>query len=146
MRTLTLAWLAGGELQRYTITAEHLCVIGRQEELCQITLADRSVSRQHASISFVHGRFCLKNLSEQNPITLNNQSRLAYNQETPLKPGDTFRLGAVYLWVMEVQQPERTTFKVKCARCGKVSDILLEGFCPWCGRSLANGQLVEVEA
>lgn len=146
MRTLTLTWLAEGELQKYTITAEHLCVIGRQADLCQITLADRSVSRQHAAISIVKSRFCLRNISEQNSIILNNQSRLAPNQETPLKPGDTFRLGAVYLWVMEIQQPEKTFLKVKCARCGKLSDALLEGFCSWCGRSLANGKLVEVDA
>lgn len=145
MRALTLAWLAEGELQQYTMTADHPCVIGRQADLCQITLADRSVSRQHATISVVNGRFCLKNLSEQNSIIFNNQSRLAYNQETPLKPGDTFRLGAVYLWVMEVQQPEKTILKVKCARCGKLSDALPEGFCPWCGRSLANGKLAEVD-
>lgn len=146
MRTLTMAWLADGVLQQYTITAGQSCVIGREAARCQIILADRSVSRQHASISIFQGRFCLKNLSEQNPIILNNQSRLAYNQETPLKAGDTFRLGTIYLWVMEVQQPEQTILKVKCARCGKLSDASPEGFCPWCGRSLANGKLVEKEA
>jgi predicted component of type VI protein secretion system len=144
MRTLTLAWLAGGELQLQTITADQPCVIGRQADLCQVTLDDRSVSRQHASIQVVNGTFCLRNLSEQNIITLNEEFRLAYDQDRPLKPGDTFRLGMVYLWVMRMDQPEKTVLKAKCANCGKLSDAHLEGFCPWCGRSLANGQLIDV--
>ena len=144
MRTLTLAWLAEGALQQQIVAAEHPCVVGRQADLCQIILDDRSVSRQHASIQIVNGKFCLRNLSEQNIITLNQEFRLAYEQEVPLKPGDTFRLGQVYLWVMQMDQPEKIALKVKCANCGKLSESRLEGFCPWCGRSLANGQLLEV--
>lgn len=144
MRTLTLAWQVGGDLKQYTITAEQPCVIGRQADLCQITIDDRSVSRQHASISIVKGKFCLRNLNEQNIITLNREFRLAYDQETPLKAGDTFRLGMVYLWVMQMDPPEKVVLKAKCANCGKLAEARLEGFCPWCGRSLANGQLIEV--
>lgn len=144
MRTLTLAWLAGGVLQQQIITADQSCVIGRQADLCQIALDDRSVSRQHAAIQVVNGKFCLRNLSEQNVIILNKEFRLAYDQEILLKPGDTFRLGQVYLWVMQMDLPEKTVLKVKCANCGKLSESRLEGFCPWCGRSLANGQLIEV--
>jgi len=145
MRTLTLAWQAQGQWQRYTVTVEHPCVIGRQPEMCQITIDDRSISRQHATIYAVEARFHLRNVSEKNIIALNNTFRLVYNQEAPLKPGDTFRLGTIQMWVLHPDQPVRTILQVKCAQCGKLVDSHLEGFCPWCGRSLANGQLVEIE-
>jgi len=145
MRTLTLAWQAHGQWQSYTVTVERPCVIGRQAEVCQIVLDDRSVSRQHASISAVDGVFHLRNLSQSSIISFNHRFRLTYNQDTPLKPEDTFRLGATRFRVMPPAQPAARVLKVKCARCGKLVDSHLEEFCPWCGRSLANGQIIEVE-
>ncbi len=145
MRTLTLTWQAQGRWQSYTVAAERPCVIGRQAGVCQIVLDDRSVSRQHASIYAVNGTFHLRNLSQSSIISFNHRFRLTYNQDTPLKPGDTFRLGTTHLMVMQPQQPTTKVLKVKCARCGKLVDSHLEEFCPWCGRSLANGQLIEVE-
>ncbi len=144
MRTLTLTWRAQERWQSYTVTAERPCVIGRQAGVCQIILDDRSVSRQHASIYAVDGTFHLRNLSQSSIIALNHRFRLTYNQDTPLKPGDTFRLGTTHLWV-QPQPPGVKMLKVKCARCGKLSDSRLEAFCPWCGRSLANGQIIEAE-
>jgi predicted component of type VI protein secretion system len=145
MRTLTLSWQAQGQWQQYTVTAERPCVIGRQSGACQITLDDRSVSRQHASIYAQNGTFHLRNLSQSSIIAFNNRFRLTYSQDTPLKPGDTFRLGTTHFWVMQPQQPQARALKIRCARCGKLVDSHLEGFCPWCGRSLANGEIVEVE-
>ncbi|HEY7356841.1 MAG TPA: FHA domain-containing protein [Ktedonobacterales bacterium] len=145
MRTLTLSWQAQGQWQQYTVTAERPCVIGRQAEACQITLDDRSVSRQHASVYAENGAFHLRNLSQTSSIAFNQRFRLTYSQDTPLKPGDTFRLGTTRFWVMQPRQPEVKVLKIKCARCGKLVDSHLEGFCPWCGRSLANGEIVEVE-
>jgi predicted component of type VI protein secretion system len=145
MRTLTLTWQKQGQWQRYTVTAERPCVIGRQEGVCQILLDDRSVSRQHASIYAENGTFHLRNLSQTSIISFNHRFRLTYNQDTPLKPGDTFRLGTTTLAVLQPDQPVVKVLKIKCARCGKLVDSHLEGFCPWCGRSLANGEIIEVE-
>lgn len=145
MRTLTLTWQARGQWQRYIVTAERPCVIGRQAGACQIILDDRSVSRQHACIYAVEGIFHLRNLSHSSSIAFNQRFRLTYHQDTPLKPGDTFRLGAIHLWVAQPTQPAAKMLRVKCAQCGKLVESHLEGFCPWCGRSLANGQIIEVE-
>ncbi len=145
MRTLTLTWQAQGQWQRHEVTAERSCVIGRQAGVCQIILDDRSVSRQHASIYAENGVFHLRNLSQSSIISFNHRFRLTYNQETPLKSGDTFRLGTTAFTVMLPQQPTVKALKIKCARCGKLADSHLEEFCPWCGRSLANGEIIEVE-
>lgn len=143
MRSVTLRWQIQGQWQLYTVTTDQPCVIGREEGSCQIIINDRSVSRQHASISAKEATFYLSNISETNIISFNSQYRLAQNQTTPLKPGDTFRLGAIRMWVLPSQRP--TTLKVKCARCTRLVDYHPEGFCPWCGRALANGQVVEEE-
>lgn len=145
MRTLTLTWQAQGQWQRHAVTAERPCIIGRQVGVCQIVLDDRSVSRQHASIYAENNVFHLRNLSQSSIISFNHSFRLTYNQETPLKPGDIFRLGTTPFTVMPSQQPTAKVLKIKCARCGKLADSHLEEFCPWCGRSLANGEIVEVE-
>ena len=145
MRSLTIRWQMQGREQwhLYTVTADQPCVIGREEGVCQIVIDDRSVSRQHASISAKDETFYLSNLSQTNIISFNSQYRLAQNQTTPLKIGDTFRLGVVRMWVVPSQRP--TVLKVKCARCAKLVDYHPEGFCPWCGRALANGQVVEAD-
>ncbi len=145
MRTLTLSWQKQGQWQRYVVTAEKACVIGRQPETCQIVLDDRAVSRQHASVYAINGTFHLRNLSQSSIIAFNQRYRLTFNQDTPLKPGDTFRLASVDFWIVPPQQPAAKMLKIKCAQCGKLADSHLEAFCPWCGRSLANGQIIEVE-
>src|ERR1051326_8130404 len=88
MRTLTLSWQVQGQWQRYVVTAERPCVIGRQAEICQIVLDDRSVSRQHASVYAAETAFHLRNLSQSTIIAFNQRFRLTFNQDTPLKSGD----------------------------------------------------------
>src|ERR1051326_7139214 len=99
MRTLTLSWQVQGQWQRYVVTAERPCVIGRQAEICQIVLDDSSVSRQHASVYAAKTWIPPRNLRQSTIIPFNQRFRPPFNQETPLKSGDTFRLGTTAFWV-----------------------------------------------
>ena len=141
MQTFVLAWQMNRQPHTYTVTAGRRCLIGRQHSACDIVLPLRHVSRQHAAIDSVSETFYLWNLSQTNPIYFNEQLPLRQYQSMPLKSGDTFRIGTI---TFEVFQPTVKTLKLRCAHCARVIDYTLEGFCPWCGRALSNGDSILV--
>jgi predicted component of type VI protein secretion system len=142
MQTFTLAWQMEGHKHSYTITAGHRCLIGRQDTSCDIVLNLPTVSRQHAAIDMVGETFYLYNLSQTNLVYLNGQTRLRCNQNMPLQPGDTFRLGSITFELQEARKAVANVYKLRCAHCERVVDYHPEAFCPWCGRALSNGETV----
>jgi predicted component of type VI protein secretion system len=66
-------------------------VVGR-DETCQIRLATEEVSRQHCRIRCQGGQITVADLGSRNGTLVND---VVIPGETPLKPGDTVRVGPV---------------------------------------------------
>lgn len=80
-----------GETKTYQIDKDRL-IIGRSED-ADIPLQDPSVSRQHGMIEQRDDGFFVKNLSQTNPLLLND----AIVSENRLYSGDNIHLGSFYL-------------------------------------------------
>ena len=72
-------------------------VIGRSSA-CEVRLADATMSRRHAEISWIGGRWMLSDLGGANGTWLNDV-RLEGGAPTPLAPGDRIAVGP---WVLQV--------------------------------------------
>ena len=70
---------------------------GRSEgpPLRHVQLLDATVSRQHARLSFVGGRWHLANLSHTNPVSLNGDPVSLTGRTVALQEGDRLEMGAV---------------------------------------------------
>jgi predicted component of type VI protein secretion system len=125
--------------QAYTVTVPHtrLFVIGRSAD-CDLVLSDRNVSRRHASISWQAGAFWLCNLSQTNPIYLQDRQKLTCNQQVELTPGFMFRVGSSWFTVQTRAEAEH---QVECSGCGRSVDIAWQT-CKYCGTSLAGAQTI----
>ena len=64
-------------------------IIGRDENQCSFVLEDSSVSRKHTKITKTDDVFLIKNLSDTNPIEINEDVVVEY----PLKEGDKVKIG-----------------------------------------------------
>lgn len=89
--------LKGREVQRYPI-AQQVIDIGRAPTN-DLVLANESVSREHANISFTMRGFTLMPLSETNPVRLNGEPCA---RATPLTDGDALQLGK-YMLTLSLQ-------------------------------------------
>ena len=69
--------------------------VGRQID-CEILLNHPSVSRLHAGINEIDGRFYLINLSQSHPVTLNGRL-VEFNEPEALADGDMAQIGSFYL-------------------------------------------------
>ena len=103
MANLKLAWSADKASQSKELTEHSYAIIGRQES-CDIVLTDPHVSRRHAVIFYDGGTFRLHNLSETNPIVLNEQWMLSFGHNIPIHIGDGFAVGNIELQVTDYQQ------------------------------------------
>jgi predicted component of type VI protein secretion system len=125
--------------QAYTVTVPQtrVFIIGRNAN-CDLVLSDRNVSRRHASISGQGGVFWLCNLSQTNPIYLQDRQKLTYNQQVELTPGLMFRIGSSWF---TVQAGAGVEHRVECSGCGRSVDITWQT-CKYCGTSLAGAQTI----
>lgn len=69
--------------------------VGRQID-CEILLNHPTVSRLHAGINVIDGRFYLINLSQSHPVTLNGRL-VEFNEPEALADGDVAQLGSFHL-------------------------------------------------
>ena len=62
-----------------------------------VTLQSSTVSRLHARFAFNNGRWAIANLSQTNPVVVNDEHLLDSAGERPLADGDKIELGEVVL-------------------------------------------------
>ncbi|MEM7348860.1 MAG: FHA domain-containing protein [Chloroflexota bacterium] len=118
----------------FTLDPAQTYTIGRGED-CDIVLADKLVSRKHASISVNDGnRMTLANLSKTNAVHLRDNEKLSQGETITLTPGLVFRVGSVWFSVHN----EAGGHIVECPGCHQQVDSSLKN-CNLCGMSLAGG-------
>ena len=147
---LKLQWQIDGHNHEQIIPMGGKVVIGRGDT-ANIVLADPHVSRQHASISGSDGHFYVCNLSQSNPVFLQETSttkQLNFQEASVLSTGQVIRIGKIELHVAAIEAaPEpkpaskEITLKIRCSQCQRVVDGKHKD-CPWCGTALAFGSTV----
>jgi predicted component of type VI protein secretion system len=93
---LTVEWQANGKSRKKEVDIRNQLTIGRHPA-CDIILGDPHVSRRHATIYYQDGTFHIQNLSDTNPVVINDRWTLAQNLGSDLKPGDSITVGLVRL-------------------------------------------------
>lgn len=126
---LTIKWQHQGESGETTISNQVTTSIGRAREN-QIRLADRSISRRHATISAKSGKWYLKNTSTSN-IVRKGGYRVDPGQEVVLREGEIFEVGPIQFHALGKKGG------LQCQRCHHIVEDKPHGFCPWCGLSLS---------
>jgi hypothetical protein len=62
-----------------------------------VGLGSPTVSRRHARFSYADGRWVVRNLSQTNPLVVNDEELTDLDGERPLADGDRLELGEVVL-------------------------------------------------
>jgi hypothetical protein len=62
-----------------------------------VALQSSTVSRQHARLAYTNGRWAVANLSQTNPVIVNDEELSDADNERPLVDGDRIELGEVVL-------------------------------------------------
>ena len=62
-----------------------------------VALHSSTVSRRHARLAYANGRWAVANLSETNPVVVNDEELSSIDAERPLVDGDRIELGEVVL-------------------------------------------------
>jgi len=62
-----------------------------------VTLQSSTVSRQHARLAYSNGRWAVANLSQTNPVIVNDEELSGADNERALVDGDRIELGEVVL-------------------------------------------------
>lgn len=88
-------------LEKMYLSQTKVTVIGRQEG-CDLSVQHSSMSRRHAEISFVNGRYILRDLASRNGTFLNDQ-RVEPGSIHLLSANDLLRFGQV-LFVFRLRQ------------------------------------------
>ena len=60
-----------------------------------IQLKSQTVSRQHARLQYLEGRWCLTNLSQTNPVVVNGATLDSAHGQHTLRDGDEIEMGEV---------------------------------------------------
>lgn len=91
---ITLSFYAGEELisQRFQVPD---LLVGR-EQICDVILDEKTVSAEHARLSFHHGNWWVKDLESRNGTYLNDELLVT---QTVLTSGDEIQLGQTTLQV-----------------------------------------------
>ncbi len=132
---ITLQWLMGGTWHEKKMDAANPITIGRLDK-CHVTVADPTVSREHARIYAAGGALHVRNLSKTNPIRFLDGSVLEANQVAQLFNESSFALGKVKVRVLLVEAADQPALQIRCTSCQRVVEATLKD-CPWCGASLA---------
>ena len=92
-------------LEKMYLSQTKVTVIGRQEGY-DLSLQHSSISRRHAEISFVNGRYILRDLASKNGTFLNDQ-RVEPGSIHLLSANDTLRFGQVqFVFRLRQARPE----------------------------------------
>jgi predicted component of type VI protein secretion system len=143
MTDLILEWKETETVQAFPLPKDRPITLGRNN--CDITLAEQTISRQHASIVPKDDRYYVHNLSRVNAVKINDDIRLSQGQSAPIQAGDVIRLGSIYIRVLEINEKQAGLLKIQCSNCGRANDYKPEGQCIYCGRNLASGDTIMVE-
>ena len=85
-----LSWLESGQMRRHFLESD--CVLGRDPATCAVSRpGDPSVSRRHAAVDRVEGRWWIRDLESRNGILLNGTP--VPGPGGPLEDLDEIRLG-----------------------------------------------------
>jgi serine phosphatase RsbU (regulator of sigma subunit) len=97
-QALILETVIGPPLPPVKIAPDKMCVLGRSSQ-SDVSLADESVSRKHASINCMSGSWIITDLGSRHGTTV-NAAALGANQAAPLKSGDQIAIGP---WIFRVR-------------------------------------------
>ena len=143
MAAIWLEWISVKKIHTKAINERSRVMIGRMPD-CDIVIEDPHISRNHALVNFDDGIFQVRNLSETNPIILNDRWQIDFNQNSALRPGDMLTLGKIEIRVAASSSPSGrrqppVIFKVRCPGCERILESDLVD-CPWCLASLASAE------
>jgi predicted component of type VI protein secretion system len=132
-----LYWAINNKQLAMDLPQAQSVTIGRGDD-CDVTIADNTVSRQHARLNTQ--TLELTNLSKTNPLFIVQEHdepiELTTDASHTLKTGQNFLMGGVHLRLIALSEEANM---VICWNCGhKLSDTLKD--CPWCGITLAFGK------
>ncbi len=82
-----------------SLAAEGGVILGREEGVCDLALADESVSRMHARLEISYGGLVVTDLQSTNGVFVNDVQVDSYCPQTPLPDGCVLTLGEVPLYV-----------------------------------------------
>jgi serine phosphatase RsbU (regulator of sigma subunit)/pSer/pThr/pTyr-binding forkhead associated (FHA) protein len=107
MRMSAIVILRGPESGRQYPIVEGRTILGRNAE-CDVTLAGKQISRQHAHLYAQEGKHLLEDLGSSNGTFLNGM-RIAPRTPCPLTERDTFQIGPYLLGLRPAQPPAPET-------------------------------------
>jgi len=99
---LPLAWVVAlnGPYAGREYRLQKIVDIGRENELNDVALDDRTISRQHARIRYEKGSFVIYDLASANGVLVNGEKV----QRRALTHGDRIKLGQVMLGLLMVDE------------------------------------------
>ena len=138
----TIRWVENGHDHEHLLPNSGAITLGRLD--CDVTFADRTISRKHAEIRIATDGPRVRNLSRVNAVIVNKDMRLAEGDDAPLKPGDTFRLGPVTIRV-DTAEVKTGSLAMRCRNCGNVNEYQPSGQCRFCGRNLSSAETIRLD-
>ena len=89
--TILLHQIHGKRLPKIELDSGEMGILGRSPE-SSYQLSNRYVSRQHASVQFLHGKWILRDLQSRSGTYLNT-IRMESGEEVELQPDDLIQIG-----------------------------------------------------
>lgn len=118
---LRLEVVSGPPVEPVVLDPESTLLIGRASD-CPLRLADPSVSRRHATISFARDEWMLTDLGSRHGTLLNGVA-IPESQPVPIKARDSIGLGP---WVFRAVDPRRPSVGIPTTDDGSLRSQRLE--------------------